>query len=393
MTTSTLPTALARAEPLPDDAPHVLVVDDDHKIRELLTSFLMRQGFRITSASDTEAARAAMRGLSFDLVLLDVMMPGQSGLEFARELKASSTIPICMLTARSEAEERIAVPSRAVAGLALLMIAATTISTYTMNYVATYAQHTLGLTPLSASLCTVVYGLAAMTGALVGGRLSDRIGRKPVLLMGGIALMLLGVPCFFIMLLSPTVPVVALAAGVMAFWRSDVMIAHASCAAAAADEPPGSDVRRRQLAASRAKARASEAALKITREAIQLHGAIGFTDDCDAGLFLKRAVVLSAWLGNAMQSNALNEVFRLERLAKQRLQQAEAAGDENAMRQARLLVEDWRRLTTSDHFYYMSTKYWADGDVHKYFSPYESPYDAYINYMNVLDNLRSRAMN
>ncbi len=102
---------------------------------------------------------------------------------------------------------------------------------------------------------------------------------------------------------------------------------------------------------------------------------------------------LSAWLGNAMQSNALNEVFRLERLAKQRLQQAEAAGDENAMRQARLLVEDWRRLTTSDHFYYMSTKYWADGDVHKYFSPYESPYDAYINYMNVLDNLRSRAMN
>ena len=102
----------------------------------------------------------------------------------------------------TQAEERIAVPSRAVAGLALLMIAATTISTYTMNYVATYAQHTLGLTPLSASLCTVVYGLAAMTGALVGG----------------IALMLLGVPCFFIMLLSPTVPVVALAAGVMAFF-------------------------------------------------------------------------------------------------------------------------------------------------------------------------------
>jgi alpha-amylase/alpha-mannosidase (GH57 family) len=44
------------------------------------------------------------------------------------------------------------------------------------------------------------------------------------------------------------------------------------------------------------------------------------------------------------------------------------------------------RLTTSDHFYYMCTKYWADGDVHKYFSPYESPYDSYINFMNVLDN-------
>ncbi len=109
-------------------------------------------------------------------------------------------------------------PPLSVAGLALLMITATTISTYCMNYVATYAQHTLGLTPLSASLCTVVCGLAAMSGALVGGRLSDRIGRKPVLLTGGIALMLLGVPCFFIMLLSPTVLVVALAAGVMAFF-------------------------------------------------------------------------------------------------------------------------------------------------------------------------------
>ena len=102
---------------------------------------------------------------------------------------------------------------------------------------------------------------------------------------------------------------------------------------------------------------------------------------------------LSAWLGNAMQSNALNEVFRLERLVKQRLSQAQHGGDEHTIRQATSLVEDWRRLTTSDHFYYMSTKYWADGDVHKYFSPYESPYDAYINYMNVLDNLRSRATN
>ena len=54
------------------------------------------------------------------------------------------------------------------------------------------------------------------------------------------------------------------------------------------------------------------------------------------------------------------------------------------------LLEDWRRLTTSDHFYYMCTKYWADGDVHKYFSPYESPYDSYINFMNVLDNIGAR---
>lgn len=86
---------------------------------------------------------------------------------------------------------------------------------------------------------------------------------------------------------------------------------------------------------------------------------------------------LSAWLGNAMQSNALHELYKLEQPVK--------AADDPA------LLEDWRRLGTSDHFYYMCTKYFADGDVHKYFNPYESPYDSYINFMNVLDNLRSRA--
>jgi alpha-amylase len=86
---------------------------------------------------------------------------------------------------------------------------------------------------------------------------------------------------------------------------------------------------------------------------------------------------LSAWLGNAMQSNALHELFQLEGPVK-------AKGDA-------ALLEDWRRLQTSDHFYYMCTKWFADGDVHKYFNPYESPYDSYINFMNVLDNLRARA--
>jgi len=85
---------------------------------------------------------------------------------------------------------------------------------------------------------------------------------------------------------------------------------------------------------------------------------------------------LSAWLGNAMQSNALHELYRLEGAVK-------AAG-------APELLHDWRRLQTSDHFYYMCTKWFADGDVHKYFNPYESPYDSYINFMNVLDNLRMR---
>ncbi|MCE9589250.1 MAG: glycoside hydrolase family 57 protein [Planctomycetes bacterium] len=85
---------------------------------------------------------------------------------------------------------------------------------------------------------------------------------------------------------------------------------------------------------------------------------------------------LSAWLGNAMQSNALHELYKLEQPIK-------ATGDA-------VLLNDWRKLTTSDHFYYMCTKYFADGDVHKYFNPYESPYDSYINFMNVMDNLRSR---
>jgi len=54
------------------------------------------------------------------------------------------------------------------------------------------------------------------------------------------------------------------------------------------------------------------------------------------------------------------------------------------------ILTQWRRLQTSDHFYYMCTKYFADGDVHKYFNPYETPYDSYINFMNVLDNLKTR---
>ncbi len=89
---------------------------------------------------------------------------------------------------------------------------------------------------------------------------------------------------------------------------------------------------------------------------------------------------LSAWLGNPLQDNAAEQLYALEAPVKAR----HAAGDE-------WILEDWRKLTTSDHLYYMCTKYWSDGDVHKYFSPYDSPYDAYINFMNVLDHLRTRA--
>ena len=85
---------------------------------------------------------------------------------------------------------------------------------------------------------------------------------------------------------------------------------------------------------------------------------------------------LSAWLGNSMQANALHDVYTLT-------EPVLAGGDE-------ALIQDWRKLQTSDHFYYMCTKWFADGDVHKYFNPYESPYDAYINYMNILDSIRGR---
>jgi two-component system, OmpR family, phosphate regulon response regulator OmpR len=96
-----------RAEPLADNAPHILVVDDDQKIRGLLGRFLSSNGFRVTEAADAASARAFMRGLTFDLVLLDVMMPGESGLSLARDLKLTRPVPICMLTALAEAQDRI----------------------------------------------------------------------------------------------------------------------------------------------------------------------------------------------------------------------------------------------------------------------------------------------
>lgn len=98
---------LKRTEPIADDAPHILVVDDDHKIRDLLARFLMENGFRVTAAADAQQARSAMRGLAFDIALLDVMMPGETGLDLARDLKSKMNMPICLLTARAEAEHRI----------------------------------------------------------------------------------------------------------------------------------------------------------------------------------------------------------------------------------------------------------------------------------------------
>lgn len=90
------------------DKPHILVVDDDTRLRELLKSFLSRNGFRVTAASSASEARQRLQGLDFDLIVLDVMMPGQTGLEFAGELRRTDDVPILMLTAMGDPKDRIA---------------------------------------------------------------------------------------------------------------------------------------------------------------------------------------------------------------------------------------------------------------------------------------------
>ena len=92
---------------LSDNAPHVLVVDDDHRIRDLLAQFLSENGFRVTSAENAAEARRSMRGIAFDLLVLDVMMPGESGFSFAEAMREDCDTPILMLTARAEPDHRI----------------------------------------------------------------------------------------------------------------------------------------------------------------------------------------------------------------------------------------------------------------------------------------------
>ena len=95
----------------PDDAAHLLIVDDDRRIRELLRRYLVAEGYRVTTASSAAEATTAMKSFSFDLVVLDVMMPGEDGFSFATRVRAHNgaiaTVPILMLTAKTEFEERV----------------------------------------------------------------------------------------------------------------------------------------------------------------------------------------------------------------------------------------------------------------------------------------------
>ena len=92
---------------IPDDAPHLLVVDDDRRIRELLNRYLMDQGFRVTTAADAGEARRRLEGVDFDLLIVDVMMPGETGISLTQGLRKIKTVPIIMLTALAEANARI----------------------------------------------------------------------------------------------------------------------------------------------------------------------------------------------------------------------------------------------------------------------------------------------
>ena len=87
--------------------PHLLVVDDDARLRELLRRYLSDSGFRVTAAADASEARSNLASFAFDLVVLDVMMPGESGLELTRELRAEGRVPVLLLTAMAEPEDRV----------------------------------------------------------------------------------------------------------------------------------------------------------------------------------------------------------------------------------------------------------------------------------------------
>lgn len=91
----------------PDEAPHVLVVDDDLRIRTLTQRFLVENGFRVTAAGDAAEAREFLRGLEFDILVLDIMMPGEDGLQLTRSLREISDVPILLLTALTETDDRI----------------------------------------------------------------------------------------------------------------------------------------------------------------------------------------------------------------------------------------------------------------------------------------------
>jgi two-component system, OmpR family, phosphate regulon response regulator OmpR len=100
--------APAPAERFDDATPHLLIVDDDRRLRALLQRYLGENGFRVTTASDAAEARGHLANLDFDLIVLDIMMPGESGLDLTASIRKGSEVPVLLLTARGAPEDRIA---------------------------------------------------------------------------------------------------------------------------------------------------------------------------------------------------------------------------------------------------------------------------------------------
>jgi len=119
-----------------------------------------------------------------------------------------------------------------------------------------------------------------------------------------------------------------------------------------------------------------EAGFKTATETVESYDVAGEYDVPDILTWADTERDLTAWIGNDIQRDAIAATYRMEQ-------------DVMGTRK-RDLIETWRKLQTSDHFYYMCTKWANDGDVHAYFSPYQSPYDAYIAYMNALSDLQLR---
>ncbi len=115
---------------------------------------------------------------------------------------------------------------------------------------------------------------------------------------------------------------------------------------------------------------------RTVSECMRRYPAVGAVESEEAVSWADTERDLSAWQGNSMQREATAALYEME-------DRVHATGDPT-------LLDTFRKLQTSDHFYYMSTKYWNDGDVHKYFSPYETPHEAYVYFMNVLQDFRRR---
>jgi len=107
MIQSAVETSSRQRKAVPDDAPHLFVIDDDRRIRELLSRYLADNGFRVSVAADAAEARAKLQALEFDLLIVDVMMPGETGTSFTRSLRQTNAVPVLMLTALAETAERI----------------------------------------------------------------------------------------------------------------------------------------------------------------------------------------------------------------------------------------------------------------------------------------------